>query len=42
MDKKKYVLPEFDLLQIDKLDIITTSAGVNAPLEDDPFGEWEL
>ncbi len=41
-NKKKYTLPTLELSALDESDVIRTSPGVDAPLEDDPFGEWEI
>ena len=41
-NKKKYIAPDLEVMEICNIDIITTSPGTDAPLKDDPFGEWEL
>ncbi|MBQ3017214.1 MAG: hypothetical protein IJD79_10580 [Clostridia bacterium] len=41
-NKKKYTLPNLELVELDESDVIRTSPGVDAPIEDDPFGEWEV
>ena len=41
-NKKKYELPEIDCIELDKLDIIRTSEGLDTPMEDDHLGEWEI
>ena len=40
--KKKYTLPSIELVELDESDVIRTSPGVDAPIENDPFGEWEV
>ncbi len=39
---KKYVNPEFEMVEIDTVDIITTSPGTETTPEDEPDGDWEL
>ena len=39
--KRKYETPELETVELELDDIIRTS-GVDSPLEDDPFGEWEI
>ena len=41
MNKKKYASPELEIAELDATDVIRTS-GLDAPEEDDPFGEWEI
>lgn len=41
LEKKKYEAPELEAIELDVTDVIRTS-GLDAPLEDDPFGEWEI
>ena len=39
--KKKYEFPELEIVELTFTDVIRTS-GLDAPVEDDPFGEWEI
>ena len=39
--KKNYVTPELEAIDLERIDVIRTS-GLDAPLQDDPFGEWEV
>ena len=41
-NKKKYELPTLEYIEIGKLDIIRTSDGFDTPIENDPFGDWEI
>ena len=40
-NRKNYVSAEIKLTELNETDVIRTS-GLDAPLEDDPFGEWEI
>lgn len=40
-EKKKYILPEFEITELEATDIIRTS-GLDSPVVDDPFGSWEI
>ena len=39
---KKYVNPEFDLVEIDVDDIISTSPGTETDIMDETDGNWEI
>ena len=39
---KKYTLPELQIIDIDKTDIITTSPGTETTPKDDNDGIWDL
>ena len=39
---KKYVNPEFEMVEIDVEDIITTSPGTETTPEDETDGSWEI
>lgn len=39
---KKYVNPEFDLVEIDVDDIISTSPGTETDIMDENDGSWEI
>ena len=39
---KKYVNPEFDLVEIDVNDIISTSPGTETDIMDETDGNWEI
>ena len=39
---KKYVNPEFEMLEIDVKDIITTSPGTETDIMDETDGSWEI
>lgn len=41
-NKKDYLLPKLEFIPINDIDIIRTSDGTDAPIKDDPFGEWEI
>ena len=40
--KKKYELPLLEIEKLCEADVIKTSDGVDSPIKDDPFGEWEI
>ena len=39
---KKYVNPEFELIEIDVVDIISTSPGTETDIMDENDGSWEI
>ena len=39
---KKYIDPEFETVDIDAVDIITTSPGTETTPEDETDGDWEI
>lgn len=39
---KKYINPEFELVEINVKDIITTSPGTETDILDETDGSWEL
>ena len=39
---EKYINPEFDIIEIDTNDIITTSPGTETTPKDDSDGIWDL
>ena len=39
---KKYMNPEFEMVEIDVEDIITTSPGTETDIMDETDGNWEI
>ena len=39
--KKTYASPELEIAELEDTDVIRTS-GLDSPVKDDPFGEWEI
>ena len=39
---KKYILPEFEMIEFDANDIITTSPGTETTPKDENDGIWDL
>lgn len=39
---KRYTIPEFEVIQIENEDIITTSPGTETPWYEESDGIWEL
>lgn len=39
---KKYILPEFEMIELDANDIITTSPGTETTPKDENDGIWDL